>query len=132
MDFAVSEKMQVILEMITEFVEKELIPLEAEYLNREFVDLLPVLTEKRRMVRRMELWAPNQPRELGGMGLDLVCTFPEAFGPVSVFSGAGNGSLQEPSLFRPLPRAAMLMVLSCAALLMLSALERPCEVPYCP
>jgi acyl-CoA dehydrogenase len=72
MDFAVSEKMQVILEMITEFVEKELIPLEAEYLNREFVDLLPVLTEKRRMVRRMELWAPNQPRELGGMGLDLV------------------------------------------------------------
>jgi alkylation response protein AidB-like acyl-CoA dehydrogenase len=72
MDFTVSEKMQVILEMINEFVDKELIPLEPEFLNREFVDLLPVLAEKRKMVRQMELWAPNHPKELGGMGLDLV------------------------------------------------------------
>ncbi len=72
MDFQISEKMQVILEMMNEFVDKELIPLEAEFLNREFVDLLPVLAEKRSMVRQMELWAPNHPRELGGMGLDLV------------------------------------------------------------
>jgi alkylation response protein AidB-like acyl-CoA dehydrogenase len=72
MDFTVSEKMQVILEMINEFVDKELIPLEPDFLNREFVDLLPVLEEKRKMVRQMELWAPNHPRELGGMGLDLV------------------------------------------------------------
>jgi hypothetical protein len=64
--------MQVILEMINEFVDKELIPLEPDFLNREFVDLLPVLEEKRKMVRQMELWAPNHPRELGGMGLDLV------------------------------------------------------------
>ena len=72
MDFQISEKMQVILEMINEFVDKELIPLEPEFLNREFVDLLPVLAEKRRLVRQMELWAPNHPKELGGMGLDLV------------------------------------------------------------
>ncbi len=72
MDFQISEKMQVILEMINEFVNKELIPLEPEFLNREFVDLLPVLGEKRRLVRQMELWAPNHPKELGGMGLDLV------------------------------------------------------------
>jgi alkylation response protein AidB-like acyl-CoA dehydrogenase len=72
MDFTVSEKMQVILEMMNEFVDKELIPLEPEFLNREFVDLLPVLAEKRKMVRQMELWAPNHPKELGGMGLDLV------------------------------------------------------------
>ena len=72
MDFQISEKMQVILEMINAFVNKELIPLEPEFLNREFVDLLPVLGEKRRLVRQMELWAPNHPKELGGMGLDLV------------------------------------------------------------
>ena len=72
MDFQISEKMQVILEMMNAFVNKELIPLEPEFLNREFVDLLPVLAEKRRLVKQMELWAPNHPKELGGMGLDLV------------------------------------------------------------
>ena len=72
MDFKISEKMQVVLELIDEFVNQELIPLEPEFLNREFVDLLPVLAEKRKLVKQMELWAPNHPRELGGMGLDLV------------------------------------------------------------
>lgn len=72
MDFEISEKTQVMLEMISEFVEKELIPLEPQYLNEEFVDLLPILKEKRNMVKKMELWAPNQPKELGGMGLNLL------------------------------------------------------------
>ena len=72
MDFELSEKMQVILAMIDEFVEKELIPLEGEFLRRPFRDLLPAIDEKRRMVRQMELWAPNHPAEHGGMGLDLV------------------------------------------------------------
>ncbi|MBF0119535.1 MAG: acyl-CoA dehydrogenase family protein [Desulfobacterales bacterium] len=72
MDFAISERMNIILDMINEFVDKELIPLEVEYLNHEFVELLPVLEEKRSMVKKMELWAPNHPKELGGMGLDLV------------------------------------------------------------
>lgn len=72
MDFEISERIQVVLEMINEFVDKELIPLEPEFLNHEFVEMLPVLQEKRRMVKKMELWAPNQPKELGGMGLDLV------------------------------------------------------------
>jgi acyl-CoA dehydrogenase len=72
MDFEISERIQVVLEMINEFVDKELIPLEPEFLNHEFVEMLPVLQEKRQMVKKMELWAPNQPEELGGMGLDLV------------------------------------------------------------
>ncbi|MCX5828984.1 MAG: acyl-CoA dehydrogenase family protein [Deltaproteobacteria bacterium] len=72
MDFAVSEKMQVIIGMMKEFVERELIPLEPEFLRKEFRDLLPELEEKRRMVKQMELWAPNHPKEFGGMGLDLV------------------------------------------------------------
>ena len=72
MDFNVSDKVKTITGMITEFVEKELIPLEAEFINRPISQLLPVLEEKRKMVKQMELWAPNHPAEFGGMGLDLV------------------------------------------------------------
>jgi alkylation response protein AidB-like acyl-CoA dehydrogenase len=72
MDFTVSEKMQTILEMINEFVQKELIPLEPEFLTKSFSDMLPVLEEKRQMVRQMELWAPLHLKEYGGMGLNLL------------------------------------------------------------
>lgn len=72
MDFTVSDKMKIVLEMINEFVDKELIPLEHDYLTAEFRDLLPLLNEKRAMVKKMELWGPNHPVELGGMGLSMV------------------------------------------------------------
>jgi alkylation response protein AidB-like acyl-CoA dehydrogenase len=72
MDFTVSEKMQTILGMINEFVDRELIPLEPEFLSRPFGSLSAAVAEKRRMVKQMELWAPNHPVEYGGMGLDLM------------------------------------------------------------
>ena len=72
MDFAISDKMKLILEMIDEFVDKELIPLEAEFVTKEFRDMVPVLKQKRDMVKDMELWAPHLPKELGGVGLSLV------------------------------------------------------------
>ena len=72
MDFKISDKIQTIVEMINEFVEKELIPLEPEFLTKEFKDLLPVLREKQNLVKKMELWAPNFPVECGGMGLSLL------------------------------------------------------------
>lgn len=72
MDFEISEKLQTILEMIDEFVDRELIPLEPEFLNKDFREMLPAIEEKRRMVKQMELWAPNHPTEYGGMGLSLV------------------------------------------------------------
>ena len=72
MDFAISEKMKTILGMIDEFVDKELIPMEPEFLTKPCNDLAPVFEEKRKIVKQMELWAPNHPQELGGMGLDLV------------------------------------------------------------
>ena len=72
MDFTISEKIQTIVAMINEFVEKELIPLEPEFLAKDFKDLLPVLREKQAMVKKMELWAPNFPVECGGMGLSLL------------------------------------------------------------
>ncbi len=72
MNFEISDKMKIVLEMINEFVDKELIPLEHEYLNTDFRELLPILKEKRNMVKKMELWGPNHPVELGGMGLSMV------------------------------------------------------------
>ena len=72
MDFAISDKMKAIIGMMDEFVSKELIPLEPEFLTKDFKAMLPVLAEKRKIVKQMELWAPNHPKEYGGMGLDLV------------------------------------------------------------
>ncbi len=72
MDFTISEKIKTIVEMINEFVAKELIPLEPEFLVKDFKELLPVLIEKQAMVKKMELWAPNFPTECGGMGLSLL------------------------------------------------------------
>ena len=72
MDFAVSEKMQTILGMIDEFVDKELIPMEPEFMAKPARSLLPAIEEKRKMVKQMELWAPNHPPEYGGIGLDLI------------------------------------------------------------
>ncbi|MCK5540165.1 MAG: acyl-CoA dehydrogenase family protein [Deltaproteobacteria bacterium] len=72
MDFTISDRIQTIVEMINEFVEAELIPLEPEFLVKDFKELLPVLREKQEMVKKMELWAPNFPVECGGMGLSLL------------------------------------------------------------
>ena len=72
MDFAISEKMQTVIGMIDEFVARELVPLEPLLLQGRFEELEPEVARRRRMVKQMELWAPNHPAEYGGMGLDLV------------------------------------------------------------
>ncbi len=72
MDFTISDNIKTIVGRIDEFVDKELIPLEPEFLTKDFKDLLPVLREKQDMVRKMGLWAPNFPSECGGMGLSLL------------------------------------------------------------
>lgn len=72
MDFTVSERLQTILDMMKEFVEKELIPMEQEFVARGFMDMLPEIEKKRDLVRKMELWAPLHPKEYGGMGLSLM------------------------------------------------------------
>jgi acyl-CoA dehydrogenase len=72
MDFSVSEKMQVILGMIREFIDKELIPLERQLEDKNFTESIPILKEKQEMVKKMELWAPLHPKDIGGMGLSLM------------------------------------------------------------
>jgi acyl-CoA dehydrogenase len=72
MDFSISTKMQTILKMIDEFVVRELIPLEKDFLADHLDRVYAAIEEKRTLVRQMELWAPLHPKELGGMGLSLT------------------------------------------------------------
>lgn len=72
MDFALPVHLEPILERVRSFVEAELLPLEAQFLNGEFRDLVPALTEKRTKVKAAGLWAPFLPVAYGGMGLTLT------------------------------------------------------------
>lgn len=72
MDFTVPEKTQTIVEMMDEFVKKELFPLEGSLFSSDHDAFENELGKKRDIVKQMELWAPNHPTEFGGMGLDLM------------------------------------------------------------
>ncbi len=77
MDFEISDKLKTILKMINEFVDKELIPMEPVLSgmgdsDAGVEDFKKAVEEKRDMVRQMELWAPNHPKEYGGMELDFM------------------------------------------------------------
>lgn len=56
---------------IRDFIEREVIPLEPEFLGRPFHELLPVMRALREKVKSLGLWAPHLPRSLGGLGLSL-------------------------------------------------------------
>ena len=66
MDFEISDKMQTILDMIGEFLEKEIYPFETELHHLSGRDIEAELAPKREMVKQMDLWAPNHPKEYDG------------------------------------------------------------------
>ncbi|HSJ92105.1 MAG TPA: acyl-CoA dehydrogenase family protein [Ilumatobacter sp.] len=72
MDFSVSEEMTVRLEMIREFMEREVVPLESVMLHGDPSDLQAGVEAAQAKVKQMGLWAPNHPAEFGGLGLSLV------------------------------------------------------------
>jgi alkylation response protein AidB-like acyl-CoA dehydrogenase len=72
MDFSVSEEMSVRLEMIREFMDQEVIPLEGEMLHGDPDTLTAGVGAAQEKVKQMGLWAPNFPVEFGGLGLPLV------------------------------------------------------------
>jgi alkylation response protein AidB-like acyl-CoA dehydrogenase len=72
MDFTLEPAKQVVVNRFRDYVDRELIPLESEFLANGFQAMLPVLREKRADVRRQGLWGPIYPREHGGLGLDLL------------------------------------------------------------
>ncbi len=71
-DFSLPDQTTTMLEMMTHFVDRELVPMEEAFLRKPFRELLSEIEAKRQMVRQMGLWAPGHPREYGGMGLGLV------------------------------------------------------------
>ena len=72
MDFEVSEKMETILTMVREFVDRELVPIEGEMLHGSPDWVEALMTAAQVKVRQMGLWAPNHPVEYGGLGLTMV------------------------------------------------------------
>ncbi len=52
-------------------VERDVLPLEHDFLARPFRELLPRLESARARVRALGLWAPHLPQAWGGLGLAL-------------------------------------------------------------
>jgi acyl-CoA dehydrogenase len=61
-----------LLTAIRSFINERAIPLERAFLSRPFRELEPQLNELRSEVKRLGLWAPHLPVELGGCGLSLT------------------------------------------------------------
>jgi len=70
-DFTVPERVQTILEMVRDFMKREVFPLEPTLRHKSFAELVPELRERRRKVQQMGLFAPHIPEEQGGAGLSL-------------------------------------------------------------
>src|SRR5262245_20211230 len=71
MDFGIPEETRALLDRVRSVLDGEVIPLEAALAGARFADLEPRLAEARARVKAAGLWAPQLPRELGGMGLSF-------------------------------------------------------------
>jgi len=72
MDFGISSELESLLGRINAFLKDEVYPREAAFLTRPFFSIEPELMAVRRKVQAASLWAPQVPKELGGLGLSLV------------------------------------------------------------
>ena len=73
MDFALPPETEALRRRIADFVAAEIMPLEADpasYDEHENI-AMPVLERLRAKVKAVGLWAPQMPRELGGLGLNV-------------------------------------------------------------
>jgi alkylation response protein AidB-like acyl-CoA dehydrogenase len=72
MDFSLSSETQRMVQVIREFMRNEVYPLEQDYLNTEFRQMLPRMQAMRARVKAMGLWLPQISEEYGGQGLSLL------------------------------------------------------------
>ncbi|MCA9674809.1 MAG: acyl-CoA dehydrogenase family protein [Kofleriaceae bacterium] len=72
MDFAIPADLAPVLDKIERLLTEDVIPAEHEVLTRGFVAAAPVLDALRAKVKAAGLWAPQVPKDVGGMGLGLV------------------------------------------------------------
>jgi acyl-CoA dehydrogenase len=92
MDFTLSPEIEVLRLKVRAFVNENIIPLEADRSNYDAYEniRLEVLAPLREMAKAQGLWAPQMPKERGGLGLPMVgwCAFYEEanrsiFGPLA-------------------------------------------------
>jgi acyl-CoA dehydrogenase len=93
MDFTLSPEIEDIRQRVRAFVEKEVLPLESDPANFTEHENIPEanLAKVRVKARAAGLWAPQAPKEFGGMGLPIVAwaaIYEEAarsiFGPLAI------------------------------------------------
>jgi alkylation response protein AidB-like acyl-CoA dehydrogenase len=68
----VSPRLQTLLPALREYLEREILPLEAQFLNGPFSRVEPLLQAQREAVKRRGWWAPHLPEAEGGLGLSLT------------------------------------------------------------
>ncbi len=93
MDFSITPELDALRQKLRSFVETEVLPLEEDAANYDDYEniALPVLGKLRAKAKAAGLWAPQAPKELGGMGLNIqarAVLYEEAnrsiFGPVAI------------------------------------------------
>ncbi|MBI3704346.1 MAG: acyl-CoA dehydrogenase family protein [Rhizobiales bacterium] len=93
MDFTLSPEIEDIRLRVRAFIEKEVLPLEADPQNFTEHENIPEarLAPVREKAKKAGLWAPQAPKEFGGMGLPIVAwaaIYEEAarsiFGPLAI------------------------------------------------
>ena len=72
MDFDLPAAVRPLLEKIERFVSETVIPAEEEVLDKGFGAAASLLTELRGKVKEAGMWAPQAPKDVGGLGLSLV------------------------------------------------------------
>ena len=125
LNFEPTPAIRSIVERAEALIDGEVIPLEQRFLSEPFADLEGALEGVRARVREAGLWGPPFPRELGGMGLDLVqfglvsealgqsplghyvfgCQAPDA-GNIEILRSEGTGA-QKDRYLRPLVQGQM-------------------------
>ncbi|HEY5944500.1 MAG TPA: acyl-CoA dehydrogenase family protein [Kofleriaceae bacterium] len=72
MDFDPPPAVQPLLAKIERFINDVVLPAEAEVFDKGFKAAAPLLAELRAKVKAEGMWGPQLPKDIGGLGLDLV------------------------------------------------------------
>jgi acyl-CoA dehydrogenase len=72
MDFSIPKSTQDVLDRVRSFLETEIVPRERGWAGKGFYSIEPELKALRAKVKERGLWAPQVPKDVGGMGLTLV------------------------------------------------------------
>ncbi len=72
MDFAIPESVRPLLDKIERFIADVVMPAEHEVLEKGWNAAAPVLDDLRAKCKAAGLWGPQLPKDIGGIGLNLV------------------------------------------------------------